>query len=169
MTTLNRNVNSFYTQVIPSTVAITHSEASQNAIFESRVREAFAQNELLVKQITHHEFSPTEEQNLRLDNARLRDEVTRLRSHNLNNEEYERVIHDLRSQLTTYSSSRVTLHSEEQIRVDYERKLKEQAQNYEKLISGLKNGNTVSTTAIQFVDRPPELYQQSRRSSNRLE
>lgn len=92
--------------------------------------------------------------------------MTRLRSHNLNNDEYEKVINDLRSQLTTFSSSRVTLNTEEQMRNDYERKLREQAQNYEKLIGGLKTGNTLNPTAIQFVDRVPELYQQSRRSSN---
>ena len=85
---MNRNVNSFFTQVIPSTVVITHSEESQNAVYESRVREAIAQNELLVRQIAQQEFSSADDQNLRLDNARLRDEVTRLRSHNLNNEEY---------------------------------------------------------------------------------
>ena len=60
----------------------------------------------------------------------MRDEVTRLRSHNLNNEEYERVISDLRSQLSTISSSRVTLYSEEQMKADYEKRLKDQAMNY---------------------------------------
>ena len=69
-------------------MVITHSEESQNAVYESRVREAIAQNELLVRQIAQQEFSSADDQNLRLDNARLRDEVTRLRSHNLNNEEY---------------------------------------------------------------------------------
>lgn len=69
-------------------MVITHSEESQNAVYESRVREAIAQNELLVRQIAQQEFSSPDDQNLRLDNARLRDEVTRLRSHNLNNEEY---------------------------------------------------------------------------------
>lgn len=38
--------------------------------------------------------------------------------------------------------------------------------NYEKLISGLKSGESVLTpTAIQFVDRQPEPYRESRRSS----
>lgn len=46
----------------------------------------------------------------------------------------------MRSQLSTYTSSRITLYNEEQVRNDYEKKLKDQAMNYEKLISGLKSG-----------------------------
>lgn len=48
----------------------------------------------------------------------------------------------------------MTLYSEEQLRSDYEKKLKEQAMNYEKLISGLKSGtNILTNTAIQYSDK----------------
>jgi hypothetical protein len=39
-----------------------------------------------------------------------------------------------------YTSYGITLCNEEQARNDYEKKLKDQAMNYEKLISGLKSG-----------------------------
>ena len=52
------------------------------------------------------------------------------------------------------------------MRTDYEKKLKDQAMNYEKLINGLKSGDsTLTNTAIQFVDRMPEPYRESRRES----
>lgn len=60
----------------------------------------------------------------------------------------------------------MTLYSEEQIRADYEKKLKDQAISYEKLIVGLKSGeNSLTNMAIQFVDRLPQPYE-SKKGSN---
>lgn len=48
----------------------------------------------------------------------------------MDNEEYERIIKDLRGQLSTFSTSRITLYNEEQLKTDYEKRLKDQAVNY---------------------------------------
>lgn len=76
------------------------------------------------------------------------------------------MIGDLRSQLSTYSSSRVTLYNEEQLKADYEKKLKDQAMNYEKLISGLKSGtNVLTNTTVQYGDKAPQSFEDAKRSN----
>ena len=123
---LGRNINSFPVVSLEIPSVTVHSQTSQYLAIQSQLRESLNQVETLKNMISQQKFGTADEITLREENARLRDEITRLRSHRLDNEEYERIINDLRTQLSSFSSTRTTLYNEEQLRNDYEKKLKEQ-------------------------------------------